>query len=245
MKLYQLLKNIKNFPKHLNGLLASNPNKNGEYKFLEDKMPKLTNASIVFDVGANIGDYAAKMHSYNNTLQIYCFEPVPDTYLKLKERVSINKNIILNNTAMSDNVGSVKMFEYKKYGGINSIENHGELMSSATKVINVELNTIDNYCDQHGIDKINFLKIDVEGHELNVIRGAEEMIRNKSINILQFEYNYLWRNTNNTLEGVMKILSVNYDIYRLTFWGKILIDSFDTSLENYPHASNYVAILKT
>ncbi|MBV1923447.1 MAG: hypothetical protein KUG68_05380, partial [Flavobacteriaceae bacterium] len=81
-------------------------------------------------------------------------------------------------------------------------------------------------------------------YKRQVIKGAEKLIQEKKIGSIQFEYNYLWKNTSNTIEDVFTILSENYHIYRLTFWGKIATKKFQNSLESYPSASNYIAILK-
>jgi hypothetical protein len=77
-----------------------------------------------------------------------------------------------------------------------------------------------------------------------VLRGAIQMISEKRINSIQLEYNYLWKNTTNKLEDVYNLLSENYNIYRLTFWGKIAVKKFHPSLETYPSATNYIALLK-
>ena len=239
-----ILKKILLLPKHIQGLLMSNPEKNGEYKFLKETCNKLKEESIIFDVGANIGDYSKEIRKINNKSTIYCFEPVPNTFKKLKETHLNTKDIILNNFAFSNEIKEFEMFEYGKHYGTNSIEKHEELISEETKKIKIYLNTIDNFCKQEKIEKIDFLKIDVEGHEVNVLKGARDMIKNKKINIIQLEYNYLWKNTNNTLQEVFETLSNYYNIYRLTFWGRIHLKKFNKKLENYPSASNYVAIRK-
>lgn len=239
-----IFEKIKLYPSHVKGLLMSDPYRNGEYKFLEKHVSKYTNKSIIFDVGANIGEYSEKILEFNTKVHIHCFEPIPDTFKQLTIKHKEAKKVLLNNFAFSDREGKSIMFEYDKLGGRNSIEKHPDLISETTNKIEIPLHTIDTYCKVKSIATIDYLKIDVEGHEVNVLRGAKQMISEKKINSIQLEYNYLWKNTSNKLEDVYDLLSENYNIYRLTFWGKIAIKKFHKSLETYPSATNYVALLK-
>jgi len=232
------------YPTHVKGLLMSDPYRNGEYKFLKEHVAKFNSNSLIFDVGANIGEYSGKILEYNSDLNIQCFEPIPDTFKQLSLRHKDAKNVTLNNFAFSDVLGSRSMYEYGKLNGTNSLEKHPDLISDNTNRIETTLQTIDHFCEVNKIDFVDYLKIDVEGHEVNVLKGAKKMIQEKKIGSLQLEYNYLWKNTTNTIEEVFNLLSENYNIYRLTFWGKIATKKFHKSLETYPSAANYIAILK-
>ncbi|MGV6829906.1 MAG: FkbM family methyltransferase [Flavobacteriales bacterium] len=239
-----LIEKIKLYPSHVKGLLMSNPYRNGEYKFLEKHVSNFTKNNLIFDVGANIGEYSEKIVEFNPNVKIYCFEPIPDTFKQLKNRHKNNPNIRLNNFAFSDKEETREMFEYGKLNGTNSLEKHPELISEATNRIKIPLQKIDSFCETNHIETIDYLKIDVEGHELNVLKGAQKMLSEKKIKSIQFEYNYLWKNTSNSLEGVFNILNKNYNLYRLTFWGKIATKTFQPHLESYPSAANYIALLK-
>ena len=137
------------------------------------------------------------------------------------------------------------MYEYGEFSGVNSLEYHPNVSQKNTKIIEIETRTLDEYCLEKKIDNIYFVKIDVEGHEINTLKGAAKMIHEKKIKMIQFEYNYLWKNTENKLEDAFLLLKDNYDLYRLTPWGKIRISQFKKKLENFPHASNYIAVSKS
>lgn len=239
-----IFKKLALYPSHFLGLLMSNPYRNGEYKFLKKHVAKFNDKSLIFDVGANIGEYSEKILEFNPSVNIQCFEPIPDTFKQLTLKHKEYKNVTLNNFALSDVMGSRSMYEYGKLNGTNSLEKHPNLISENTNKIETTLQTIDHFCEVNKIDFIDYVKIDVEGHEVNVIKGAKKLIQEKRIGSIQFEYNYLWKNTTNTIEEVFNILSDNYQIYRLTFWGKIATKKFQKSLESYPSAANYIAILK-
>jgi len=239
-----IFEKVASYPSHVLGLLMSNPYRNGEYKFLKKHVAKFNNKSLIFDVGANVGEYSEKILEFNPSVHIQCFEPIPDTFKQLTLNHKESNNVMLNNFALSNVMGSRSMYEYGKLNGRNSLEKHPDLISERTNKIETTLQTIDHFCEVNKIDFIDYIKIDVEGHEVNVIKGAEKLIKEKKIGSIQFEYNYLWKNTSNTIEDVFTILSENYHIYRLTFWGKIATKKFQKSLESFPSASNYIAILK-
>jgi UDP-3-O-acyl-N-acetylglucosamine deacetylase len=108
----------------------------------------------------------------------------------------------------------------------------------------VAVKTVDTYIAAQKLTKVDHIKIDVEGHEVPVLRGAINSLKN-CVQHVQFEYNYFWKSSGYTLEEAYSILaSAGFNVYRLTPWGKIKIDKFTTKLENYPDASNYIAIKK-
>ncbi len=238
---------IRLVPNFMLGFLMGDPRRNGEYRFLHSLLKSKTDKSdfILFDVGANLGNYALYSKNINSAISIHCFEPVNSTFSKLVENLK-HLNVITNNQALSNTSGIAKIFVYSDLCESNSIDHHPHLDSNfQSKEETISVITLDDYCKKHQITYISFLKIDVEGHEVQVLEGAKENILNKTINVIQFEYNKLWKNTQNKLEDAFNLLNSNYDIYRLTPWGKIKINNFNHRLENFPIASNYVGILKS
>ena len=78
----------------------------------------------------------------------------------------------------------------------------------------ISLNSIDDYCLMNGITTIDFLKIDTEGNELNVLKGAQRMLTSNSINIIQFEFNEMNIISRVFLKDFYTILR-GYEFYRL------------------------------
>ncbi len=107
----------------------------------------------------------------------------------------------------------------------------------------IRLTTLDNYVSENNIPQIDFLKIDVEGHETKVIEGASGLIEKRLIKCIQFEYNNNWEAAGFKLEDIFNMLSkYGFNFYRLAVWGKIPVKRFNKKLENYKH-SNYVAMI--
>ncbi|MEZ0610039.1 FkbM family methyltransferase [Fibrella sp. WM1] len=239
------LEKIAALPAAVQGYLFTDPGRNGEYHFLK-RLLKYKHKPTVIDVGANIGEYARYALSINNSAHIHCFEPVSSTFQKLSKNL-INTSAILNNVGLSDQRTEASINVYGETWGINSLYALGERVADLAppRLESIQLSTLDRYVAEAGLTTIDFLKIDVEGHELNVLRGATRTLANKQIHAIQFEYNYLWKQTSNTLEGVFDLLGSDFAHYRLTPWGKWPVGRrFSASLENYPAAANYVALLR-
>ncbi len=242
----KLIRKIKLLPNAIIGFDRSDPYRNGEYKFLRSYIKK---DMLVFDVGANVGDYAQYIFGIDPNVKIYCFEPVYNTYNtlinNLSSEIAVGK-VIANNFGLSNEVKEAEMFIYDELDGRNSLH-YNKVHIYDPNILHkekIKLNTLSRYASENKISKIDFLKIDVEGHETNVIEGASELIENKMIKCMQFEYNNNWEAAGFTLENIFKKLSkLGYTFYRLTIWGKIHVKKFDIGLENYRHA-NYIACLK-
>jgi FkbM family methyltransferase len=147
---------------------------------------------VIFDVGANIGDYTKDVLSFFPNSQIYAFEPHPQTFNKMQASINsskvnlINKGCGITNSVMEiydlcDQDGSEHATLYK---GV--IEGIHQKSSVSTKVKIIKL---DDYCKANKINKINLLKIDTEGNEYDVLCGASKMIAGGRIDIIHFEFN--------------------------------------------------------
>ena len=161
----------------------------GTYEELEAKImeEKIEIGNIVVDVGANIGLHTLNMaRIVGNAGQVFAFEPDPSNFEILKKNAKINnyKNIILEQKAVGDKHGKTTLYQSD-----NPI-NHRIFPQSerANSQVQVELTNLDNYFDSDMIDKINFIKIDVEGMEFGVLKGMKNILKNnKNIKIL-FEF---------------------------------------------------------
>ena len=162
----------------------------GTYEELEAKImeEKITVGSIVVDVGANIGLHTLNMaRMVGNTGQVFAFEPDPSNFEILGKNVKINnyQNIILEKKAIGDKHGRTTLYQSDHPG------NHRLFPQTkqAKGEVEVELTSLDKYfIDSNLAEKINFIKIDVEGLEFSVLNGMKNILKNnKKIKIL-FEF---------------------------------------------------------
>ena len=146
--------------------------------------PLLTKQDIVFDVGTNIGTIANWLA--NRTKHVHGFEPHPENIEMTRDQVKLRKtkNITLSQLALSKKPGTLQL-HVKSFHGHHSL---GDTAASPTvEKIDVEVETVDRYCSTHGIDRIDFLKIDVEGFEDDVLDGATSMLKDHRIGFVLFE----------------------------------------------------------
>ena len=156
----------------------------------------ITEGMTVFDVGANIGQFSTMFSELvGQKGEVHCFEASSQTFQRLVSECSKSRfnNLFLNHLAVSDQPGIVHLYVYDdNHSSWNTLadrplHDYGiQVDPVATEEVNAV--TIDFYCQQHGINNIDLLKIDVEGAEYQVLLGAERMFREKSIKNCIFEF---------------------------------------------------------
>lgn len=147
---------------------------------------------VIFDVGANHGDYSqlALETLKGNVLSIHAFEPSSAAFTALAQRYVGNANVILNNFALGS-APSERTLYFDKPGSelsslySRSIGHHG-IQMNGQELVRVE--TLNDYCSSRLVNAIDLLKIDVEGHELEVLRGAQQLFEGKKIKRVAFEF---------------------------------------------------------
>ena len=152
-----------------------------------DKISSL-NINVVFDDGANEGEWARPISNKNKNAKIYSFEIVPTTYNKLKESTLNFHNINVFNYGLSNVSDDVVINFSKDDDKLSSLIAGSEIHDINWEKINRKVLKGDEFCSSQGIDSIDFLKIDTEGSENLVIDGLANMFKNEKIKIVQFEY---------------------------------------------------------
>jgi FkbM family methyltransferase len=157
---------------------------NGEF-WLMQRLQRI-NPLVIFDAGANVGKWSTEANKLFKDADIHSFEPVPDIFEKLSRNTANLPKVHLYNTALSNSAGTLTFHFYPNSPLFNSIYNH----PSGREVVSVQCPALpgSDFCEQHNISNIDFLKIDVEGAEHLVLEGFREMIQNKKIRAIQFEY---------------------------------------------------------
>jgi FkbM family methyltransferase len=121
--------------------------------------------AVIFDVGANRGDYASAVREvFGDDVRLLCFEPSPTAFAALRRNLGTTPGVLLNNVGLSDREGTASLYT-NALGSVISSIHPGEttLIPSMKLSEECRLTTLDHYCEENAIGHIDFLKIDSEG----------------------------------------------------------------------------------
>lgn len=160
-----------------------------EEAFLQRFLPR-AGPGVLLDVGANQGAYTRFLHHLRPDAQVFAFEPHPRSFALLRQNASL-PNVELLNLALSDTAGFVDLYDFADQDGSTQASLSSlavELFSTNTTKHQVECTTLDRFAVHRGIDQVAFLKIDTEGFDINVLRGARRLLAERRIRAIQFEF---------------------------------------------------------
>ncbi|MEO9258238.1 MAG: FkbM family methyltransferase, partial [Crocinitomicaceae bacterium] len=143
-----------------------------------EKLFELTKGKeVIFDVGANIGFTSLNLSQSSNNLatKVYAFEPDPYNYSKLIDNLNLNVNhaVSAENIGIGDTVENLKLV-------INTANNLGgnRINKNATENYSIiPVTTVDIFVEERKISTVDLIKIDIEGFEMNALKGAEQTIK--------------------------------------------------------------------
>ncbi|HKC20675.1 MAG TPA: FkbM family methyltransferase [Candidatus Dormibacteraeota bacterium] len=154
-------------------------------------VPDLT----VFDVGAHVGEYASQVRKLCPRARIWSFEPHPASFRELK-KVADRDGFEAVNVALSDVSGSASLYDHAlAAAGVGSA--HASLHAQVIERIHhgqsmkhdVNVTTVDEFMQVNTVERLTLLKVDAEGHELAILRGAKQAIDAGAVDLVQFEFN--------------------------------------------------------
>jgi FkbM family methyltransferase len=203
---------------------------------------------VVLDVGANVGDWSLALAGLGRhvpvgtRVQVYALEPASDTFATLSAAVhaaSPGLPIKPRNIALSDRNGSAELNVVAAGAGINSL--HVQSDHNPIRTETIECATLDDFCAREGVDSVRLLKIDTEGHEMSVLRGASAMLGRGAIDMIQFEYNHRWIVSRHYLRDAFELLGpLGYRIGKITPQGIEFYERWHFELETW-YEANYLA----
>ena len=173
-------------------------------KFFKKK--KLINFNCIFDIGAHKGETIKFFLKNFEFEKIYSFEPIPETFELLKKNINLldnfkKKKIVLENSAVgsAETKISIKQMVESSSSTIRDINQNSKYFNKKKKLlysskddffkkIDVNQITLNKYITINSIEKIDFLKIDTEGYELDVLIGLENKI--EKVRFILFEHHY-------------------------------------------------------
>lgn len=136
----------------------------------------ITNVHAVVDVGANVGFFSMMVRDLFPASGIYVIEPVPQIFECLKKNLNDKQSKVFN-LAISNTNTKVKMSFNKDESAFSCVITDSKIdKSDKLGIIEVEAITLDSFCINNGLNKIDILKIDTESFELEVLEGAKDTL---------------------------------------------------------------------
>ncbi len=226
---------------------GGDPNSSGERLIFETLKKHCHEPFCVFDVGANQGQFLQLLLTNIGTekFSVHCFEPGVETFKRLTQSAPNDPRIRLINVGLGKEAGTAELHYDAQGSGLASLtkrrlEHHNIDFSQSEPVT---ITTIDQYCSENGIERIQLLKLDIEGHELDALAGAQEMFRRKAIDVVTFEFGGCNIDTRSYLQDFWYFLQdVNMDLYRITPSGYLSpITSYKEHHEQF-RTTNFIAL---
>lgn len=210
--------------------------------YIREKFPSGRDV-VVFDVGANVGHYAQTLAAvFNSNIRIHTFEPSKQTFERLIKNTTHIGKIIPNNFGLSNEEHNVTLYYNTKASGLASLYQRDlvSLNISLDKTEEVQMGTLDSYCEKNGIEMIDFLKLDVEGHELKALQGAKRMLDEERIKFIQFEFGGTNIDSRTFIRDFFYLLRNKYKIYRVLRDGLQELPNYNVTRELFTSV-NYLA----
>ncbi len=216
-------------------------------------LSKHIHITTIIDVGANTGGYAREIHAYFPKAIIYAFEPHPKTFVTLKS-IAKQNNIKAYNYAVGSNARKVKLWDFADDAELKHTQPTSTLASLNKDVIEelhkqkaqgftVQQITIDGFLKIEKIATVDFMKIDTEGTEYEVLLGASQALKKNKIHIIQFEFNEMNAYSKRFFKDFIDILR-EYKFYRLMPSGVFPLDEYKPSTHEIYGFQNIVAVSK-
>lgn len=188
-----------------------------EKKFLVNRFNK--KEITVIDIGANVGSFLDFIQKHLKIKKIFAFEPSVTAYKILKKNYQ-NDNITLENFALSNSNNIKKFFEYdlNSQSSFYKITNKKNPFNKINKIYKIKTIKLDDYFKNQK-KRIDICKIDIQGEELNVLRGMKKLLKKKLINLIKLEItirNDYGNNKSQFVEIVNYLKKFNYNLITIS-----------------------------
>jgi FkbM family methyltransferase len=182
-----------------------------------------TDRPVIFDVGANIGQSITWFRSYFKNAEMHSFEPSPTTFSQLQRNAPRDGRVRLWNCALGSRNAELEFLENTLPECSSFLPPGPSAWGSVARKTVVPVHTLDDFCAHHNIEKIDILKTDTQGYEIEVFRGCDEMFRSGAVGLIFCEMLFA-----NQYEGAPSFGQL-YDF--LVSKGFLLVSFYDISYE--------------
>jgi len=174
-------------------------------------------SDVIFDIGSNIGTTTLPFANVIKSGTVYSFEPGISNFKRIQENIDLNPTLVnrikLFNIGFGSEMGKAKLFKVHEYNpGMNRILPN----NSFHEFEEIEIDTIDNFTKTNSINKLDLIKIDVEGYEFNILKGATAVLRElKPKLFIELDDENLKANGGSAQELILFVSRFNYLCYNI------------------------------
>jgi FkbM family methyltransferase len=203
---------------------------------------------IVFDVGAHAGAYSlCALDIIGDRMTLHAFEPSAAAFARLSTNVGHRRGVQLHQKALDESAGHASLFADRPGSDVanlfTSAHDYWEQASEIQPQEAVEVARLDDVCRELGVSRLSLLKLDAEGRELGALRGGATLIRDRAIDLIQFEFGVAAMGPRGFFCDLYELLNPHYRVYRILQNGLAPIDRYDpVRCEVFSTSSNYLAV---
>jgi FkbM family methyltransferase len=199
---------------------------------------------LIFDVGANQGDWSRALLRKLPRARIVMFEPAAGCQSHLQSMISDRVQLVPH--AVGSEPGMAQLWSSSETDGAASLHPRNDTYFSTLQFQPqaVEVTSIDHYISRNRVEHVDFMKLDIEGHELAALQGADASLSAGKIRALAFEFGAANINSRTFFRDFWEYLKVRkFDLFRITPGGSLLaIPSYSEDLEYFRGVSNYLGV---
>lgn len=186
----------------------------------------------IFDIGANVGEVSAQYRDLFPHCRLYCFEPQPDCLREIQKRFPAEPKVSLHLSAVGAAPGTARLYVTASSGSSSLLApEQSNLPASYAKILStaeireVEVLTLDDFTKQHGIERIDICKLDIQGGEYAALEGAKGLLSAARIALIYLEVGFVPLYERHPLLGDLAKYLSRYDytvhlIYNLVINGR-------------------------
>ena len=205
---------------------------------------------IIFDIGANKGEWSKQVVNNLETFSIHLFEPnksiknqLTTTIQSAIQKKGIQSSAHINMHGIGNTDKADLFISDLSDEMASTVLDRGKPLYKSYKKREVEMVKGDTYCELKGISEIEFVKIDTEGSELNILKSFENMLSNGKIRFIQFEYGMTTFYSDSSLGKFFELMESNYSIHRIFPEGITEPLEYSEDIETF-RWSNFLAVRK-
>jgi FkbM family methyltransferase len=201
---------------------------------------------VVIDAGAAGGEWTAEvLRLLQGRVRVYCFEPQRAMFARLTARLGKSPNVALFDLALGAQDGAAQLHLDGEGSTLGSLfrRDLGWMSRTMDRCETITVRRLDNVSREQGITHLDLLKLDIEGAEYEALQGAEGLIAQHAVDMIQFEFNACAVDAGRYFRDFYNLLTPRYRLFRILRNGVTEIDRYLPRHEVFV-AANYLAVLR-